>query len=286
MIPFRKHSGKLVLTVLSMLILASCNRTIPAASMEQLKEKKSVLLITAASVSKEENDQIGSTLQTEAMANKIAFEWVNQATEFDKTLSERTAAKPYDRVLVVGEELFEGAVEAAKTDTTKRFSLFQANHNLVPASVPDLANLRLNGLDGNRFIAEWDGWVKTQRELGSNILWINRTQAPVPAQWAPSEEADMIFTIDQFPDNEWFSQLSYQTRNIQANWIVLYSSVDSAIVNRIKTLRLPLLDMNGGLSVSYAWDGIIKEELRKTKSEEWKSGTVVYTDQEAQVIRK
>lgn len=282
----KKWKKSLVL-LFSAFLLASCNRTIPAASADLLKEKKSLLLITAASVAQEETERIGTTLRKTAASEQIAFEWVKQASAFGAALAEQTSAKPYDRVLVIGEELFAGAAEAAKTQRDKRFTLFQASRYAAALpSVSDLPNVKWKRLDERSLLSPWDDWVASQRALGLNLLWVNRTAEPVPSAWAPSEEAETIFTIDQYPDSEWFSQLSYQAHSIQANWIVLYSPVEAAVANRIKTLRIPLLDLNGGLSVEYVWETILQEELRGIKTDDWHGGTVPYSDQEIRINRK
>lgn len=286
MIRLHKRFRLLLTILITSLILISCNRIIPAASPDLLKEKKSLLLVTAASVSKEETDLIGKTLQASALSEQIAFEWVAQASGFDAELSARVKTKPYDRVIVIGDELFSGAVEAAKAAQDKQFSLYQASHAPFSAAVPELPNLKLVALNGSGFTAQWDDWVRSQRELGANILWINRSQAPVPSAWAPSEEAEAIFSIDLYPDNEWFPQLSFQARSIQANWIVLYTSLEPAVINRIKTLRIPIMDMNGGIKVEYEWKTIVQNELRSLKSADWQPGTAWYADQDVRLSRK
>lgn len=286
---FRLHKSLPVLIwFLSLMMLVSaCGRTIPAIQPELLHSKKSVLLLTGASLSEPQSQEIANAALESARKQPFALETVTRTASITPELLTEIKTKPFDAVIAAGDELFSDLLTLSQEQTDKRFLLLQSGPVAapVPAAIP--ANVSMKQIDGKAAFAQWDEWVKLQRASGMNLLWVTRTTSPVPSEWAPSEEADAVLQLDVYPEDQWLTQLTYQARQIQAPWIVFYSEVDAKTANKIKTLRIPIMDMNGGTSVSYHWSSIMTQEIAGLLAENWKGGAgSSYTPEQVTVTRK
>lgn len=268
------------------LFVSGCGRALPAIDAAALANKKALLVITSGSVTDEENTKIRNTAMEIAKAQSIALEFVPKTPSLTEELSARMKAGPFDGVIAVGNELVTGTVEAAQNTPAKHFVLLGngLDRMELPANLP--GNLLVERLDDARKTAVWDDWVKRQKTAGMNVLWITRSSNPIPPSWAPSEESDRVLSLDVYSGDTWFPQLVYQTQALQAQWIALYTPLEPAQLNKLKNLRIPVLDMTAGLAVRYDWTTILKDSIGASLSKDWKGGSNGYTDQEVQLTLK
>lgn len=273
--------------ILSLFIFISgCGRTLPVIDQQLLSQKKSLLVVVGASISPEATETIAKTASLKAQSEGIAFDILKQVRNLDEKVSSEIKGKRYDAVLVVGESLLSGAVSLAQEQPDKHFILLQDGSApaSLPASLP--GNVAFKRIDETRTFAMWNSWVAEQGAAGLNILWVNKTTEPIPAVWAPSEESDHIVSLDLVPEDQWLQQLTLQARTIHANWIVFYSSFDQNIVTKVKTLRIPVIDMGSGLTAAYQWEKIISDRIAAVKTGKGETGVSTYTDEELTVSKK
>jgi hypothetical protein len=270
----------------ALLLLSGCGRTIPTISPELLAQKKSLLVLTSASLSEAEKNEVQATVRELAASEHIALEIVGGTASITPELAATMKNTAYDGIVAVGDELLPELVNTAREDTGKRFVLLGSG--LTPTPIPGElpANVMLKQLDETRKSQLWDEWVQLQKVAGLPILWVSRTTVPIPAHWAPSEEADHVLLMDLFQDEAWFNQLSFQAKTIGAQWIATYTPVDEKIMAKIRTLRISTLDMGNGLAAQYQWKTIIPASVSLALGEEWKGGFHFYQDHEVTLSRK
>lgn len=285
---YRKNAFRVTLAAAAgaLLLLSGCGRNIPTISPELLAQKKSMLVLTSASLPEAERNEVQASARELANTEHIALEFVGGAASITPELAASMKNTAYDSIVAVGDELLPELVHAAREDTGKRFVLLGSGLTPTPISGELPANVMLKQLDETRKTQIWDEWVQLQKASGLPILWISRTTVPIPAHWAPSEEADHVLQMDLFQDEAWFNQLSFQAKTIGAQWIAAYTPVDEKALARIRTLRIPILDMGNGLAVSYQWKTIISDSVTQALGEEWKGGSGLYQDHEVTLTRK
>jgi hypothetical protein len=131
--------------------------------------------------------------------------------------------------------------------------------------------------------SQLDSWVKQQQQKNLSIEWVTRTNQPIPAAWAPSEEADHIVYTDN--NDQWFQQLVFQAREHLSSWIVFYGQAEPAAVQKAKTIGIPVMDMNSAVSADVNWAAVFAGLLAMMDQNSWKAGIVPYTEQEIQAVR-
>ncbi|MNC75012.1 hypothetical protein D3C75_1264720 [compost metagenome] len=62
--------------------------------------------------------------------------------------------------------------------------------------------------------------------------------------------------------------------------------MDDAVLTKIKTLKLPVVDTVGGLSAQYRWSRILPAAMAASLDPAAKGGTELYTAEEAELNRK
>lgn len=264
---------------------SGCGRTLPAIDAATLEARKAVLVLAGSSLAPEETEEIRKAANEKAASDKIAMEFVvNSSTNPDELASIIGKGK-YDSIIGAGSEWAAPLSQLAASEPQSRFVVLgNGVATPVPENIP--ANLLLKKLDDSRKNELWNNWVNLQKASNLTVLWIARTGAPVPAEWSPSEEADKVLSLDIYPGDTWFPQLTYQVSAVRPNIIALYTTVDEAVLNRIKSLKLPVVDTVGGLSVQYRWSRILPDVLSASLAEGAKGGTELYTAEEAELNRK
>lgn len=268
------------------LLIGGCGRSLPAIDPELLASKKSVLVLTAASLADNEIKQLQDTAAAQAKERKIAMEFIAKTPSVTPELSSKIKSTAYDSIIAVGNELLPEAAETAKQAPNKRFVLLANGLSRPEWKEAPPPNVRVRGLDDSQKTAVWDEWVKLQKASGLNILWISRTSSPVPAAWAPSEEADRLLQLDVYPEDTWYPQLTYQARALPAHWLALYTPVEEAMLTRMRSLKIPVMDMSASLTAAYDWASILSGSLMQSLGPDWSGGESLYSDQEVAVSRK
>jgi hypothetical protein len=278
----------LLITAVTLLLATAgsgCGRTLPAIDAATLEARKAALVLTGASLTPEETEEIRQAAGEKAAADKIALEFVvNTSTNPDELASIIGKGK-YDSIIGAGSELAEPLSKLAAGLPESRFVVLGNGVNTaVPESMP--ANLMIKRLDDAHKTRLWDNWVQLQKASGLAVLWIQRTGSPVPAEWSPSEEADKLLSLDIYPGDTWFPQLTYQVSAVKPSMIALYTAVDDAVMAKIKTLKLPVVDTVGGLSAQYRWGTILPVAITASLDDGAKGGIELYTAEEAVINRK
>lgn len=284
-----KAGTKSLLLAAAVLALAAagsgCGRTLPAIDAATLEARKSMLVLTGASLAPEETEEVRKAAGEKAASDKIALEIVVNSSTNPDELTSIIGKDKYDSVIGAGSELALPLSQVAVNEPKVSFvALGNGIDTPLPESIP--ANMLVKKLDDANKRSLWNDWVKLQQASGMNVLWIARTGMPVPAEWSPSEEADKVLPLDIYPGDTWFPQLTYQAAAVRANIIALYTSVDAAALTRIRSLRLPVVDTVGGLAAQYRWSRIMPGAMAGSLASDAKSGTELYTAEEAELNRK
>lgn len=284
-----KARTKRTLLAAALLLLTAagsgCGRTLPAIDAATLESRKAVLVLAGASLTPEETEEIRKVAGEKAAAGKIALEFVANSSTNPDDLASIIGKGKFDSIIGAGSEWTAPLSQlAGHTPDTRFVVLGNAVSADVPPEMP--ANMLLKKMDDTRKTDLWDNWVQLQKASGLTVLWIQKTGSPVPAEWSPSEEADKVLSLDIYPGDTWFPQLTYQISAVKPNIIALYTTVDDAILAKIKTLKLPIVDTVGGLSAQYRWENILPEVLASSLGSAPKGGTELYTAEEAELNRK
>ncbi len=284
-----KARTKRTLLAAALLLLAAagsgCGRTLPAIDAATLESRKAALVLAGSSLTPEETEEIRQAAGDKAAAEKIALEFVANSSTNPDELASIIGKDKFDSIIGAGSELAPPLSQLAGNDPDTRFVVLS---NGITAAVPDQmpANMLLKKLDDTRKTGLWDNWVQLQKASGLTVLWIQRTGSPVPAEWSPSEEADKVLSLDIYPGDTWFPQLTYQVSAVKPSMIALYTTVDDAVLAKIKTLKLPVVDTVGGLSAQYRWSSILPEVMASSLGPAPRGGTELYTAEEAAINRK
>lgn len=265
---------------------SGCGRTLPAIDAETLAQKKAVLVLADDSLTGEETAQIEKAASEKAAADHISLEFVAKTSTNPDALSSTIRANHYDSVIAAGNGLVAPLAELAQKEPKLHFVLLGNGLSAPSGSPAASGNTYIKKLDESGKNTVWNDWVQLQKASGMNVLWVSRTDAPVPSEWVPSEEADKLLQLDIYPGDTWFPQLTYQAAAAKANIIALYTPVDEAILNKIRSLKLPVTDTVQGLKAQYNWQNIIQSSISRSLSADWKGGEEYYSAEEAGIIRK
>lgn len=268
------------------LLASGCGRTLPDIDAGTLASKKSVLVLAAPSLTDEEEQEIRSAAALVARENKLALEWVPDAGELTPDLAAKFRNPSVDSIIAVGNELLPQAAEEAENQTGKRIVLLGSglDRSASAGGLPE--HLMVRSLDEGRKNAVWNDWVQLQKANGLNVLWITRTTSGIPSEWVPSEEADRILQRDIYPGDSWFPQLSFQAQSLPAHMIALYTPLEEAELAKVKSLKLPIVDIGAGIGYRYRWDTVIRNAISSVLEQSWTGGEKPYTDQEVTLSRK
>jgi hypothetical protein len=270
----------------TVLLLGGCGRSLPAIDAEVLAAKKSILILTAASLSENEIKALQTVSAAKAKENRIALEFVAKTPSLTQDLFTKIDSVPYDSVIAIGNELHQEVAAAAQRAPDKRFVLLGSGltKSVINGALP--ANVLVKRLDESKKLTIWDDWVKLQKASGLNILWISKTSAPVPVSWVPSEEADRLLNMDVYTGDTWYSQLTFQAQALPAHWLALYSPVEDTALTRMRNLKIPVMDMSASLTTAYNWETILSDSMTLSLGAEWSGGDRLYSEQEVSITRK
>src|ERR1700687_630488 len=101
----RFHIIKLNLIYLLLFaLLTACGHPIPAASIDLIKQKKSILVLTSPKLDKSLQTKLSQTLNTWKQSELITYEWVQQIDVVDDLLTNKINHTAYTYILVLGND--------------------------------------------------------------------------------------------------------------------------------------------------------------------------------------
>jgi hypothetical protein len=273
----------LLLTVIMILLTACGTRGIPAIRQEQMANKLSILMITSPKLSDSAKQMIGTKLLDWRNTNQIAYDWMKDAAAVDDAMMANIESKPYDYIYVIGTELFPTVIQSASADKNSKWILLQDQLDVqlqTPLNSDHIALLQIDPMLVDNLKNNWVNQLLAQKE---SIEWVTMAEHPIPSQWAPSEEADHIVLLNN--NGEWFTQLSYQTKQHASKWIVFNAPVDASFIQKAKTLGVPVTDLSAALALDLNWDTILSNQLSLMTQHTWKSGVQTYNAQELKELK-
>jgi hypothetical protein len=268
----------LLLLILCSILLTACGtRGTPVIRPEIMESKLSVLMVTSDKLSEPARQKIGAKLLEWRSGNQIAFEWMKDKAAIDESMIASIKSKPYDYIYVIGTDLSLTAIQAARQDTDSKWTLIQDQMSMQQPSA-ELDNLSILQIDPKQAGDVRIYWVNQLLAQKESVEWVTFAENPIPAEWAPSEEADHIVLLNN--NGDWFDQLNYQTRLHASKWIIFNTAADSSFVERAKTIGVPVVDLTAPLEAELNWDAILANRLTMMTQRSWKKGIQAYNAQE------
>ncbi|MFC5448408.1 hypothetical protein [Paenibacillus aestuarii] len=281
----RKQRFVIGLLFLSLMVTGCGNRGIPAIKQELMDKKMSVLMLTSASLSDPAEQTVSQTLLQWRDSNQIAFDWVKDLQTMDDSVAAKLKSKPYDYIYVIGNELLPAANPLISQNlTTGKWTLMQ--NQLDPSASGAggaVAKAAVFQIDPAKIDTLKNQWVSGVLATNTSVEWVTRADRPIPSAWAPSEEADHIVLLDN--NQQWFQQLSLQTKQHASSWIIFNAATDAAHIQKAKTLGVSVMDLSDALSADLDWTAIMNNRLNGMLRHTWQSGATTYSDQELKELK-
>ncbi|NHN28314.1 hypothetical protein [Paenibacillus agricola] len=269
----------IILVVCLLLVLGGCGKSIPAINPALLDSKMSVLLISKPNLAEATVSTLTATLLSWRDTHHISFDWMANTEALQEQQLTQIKSMPYNYIIVIGNDLNRQILPLATTLTEKKWFFLDDAIATVDPSL-QATNVSWKQTDEGFMEKQWNEWVKQQQVLGKSIEWVTMSSKPIPSLWAPSEEAETISLTDA---QGWFPQFQNQVKQHGPSWIALYAPVDAASLQRIKALKVPIMDM-ASTSIEVQWS-IILPALQQTMSNNlWAAGIQSYTPTEIQIV--
>lgn len=269
----------LIMVLLTSLLAGCSNRGIPVIKQELLDQKMTVLMLSSAGMTPSAKEAVGQALKNWRDSNGIAYEWAQDLTTLDDAVVSKLKTKSYDYIYVVGNELFASANETMKLGTVSGKWTFLQSQPFAGGqtiAVSDQANLLQ--VDTQQMETLKTNWIQNLLVQKTVVEWVTRSDRPIPSAWAPSEEADHIVLLDNNP--QWFQQLSFQTYQHHASWVIFYSPPEAEQLQKAKSLGVSVMDLTGAISADLNWTQIFDNRLAAMKTHAWQKGIQNYNVQE------
>jgi hypothetical protein len=275
---------RIVLLLISCcILLTACgSRGTPAIRPEIMENKLSVLMITSDKLSESIKKTVGAKLLEWRSGNQITFEWMKDKAAVDESIVTSAKSKSYDYIFVIGTDLFLTASQAAGQLKSSKWTLIQdymAAQQLPPES-DNLSILQINSKQAEDVKISWVNQLLAQKQ---SVEWVTVSQNPVPAQWAPSEEADHIVLLDN--NGAWLDQLTHQTRLHASSWIIFNAPVDPSILKLAATIGVSVKDLAAPLAADLNWEAILGNRLTMMTQRAWKNGIQDFNAQEIKQLQ-
>ncbi|WP_240417601.1 hypothetical protein [Paenibacillus periandrae] len=267
-------------TLCILFVLGGCGKNIPAIDPAVLESKVSVLIISKEHISDAAKSTLQNTWISWRDSHHIAFEWMADTAVLKEPQITALKTRPYTYIIVIGNELTRQVAPIASTLPDKRWVLLD---DTVSVDNPPVTDKHIVWKQtGQGFMdKQWDEWVKQQQILGKSIEWVTVGARPIPSLWAPSEEAETIGISDA---EGWFPQFQNQVRRHGPSWIAVYSPLDASTLQRVKNLKVPVIDMTA-VSIELQWSTLLSSILQSIETRTWVNGNQEYTSQEIQIIK-
>jgi hypothetical protein len=275
-----RRCTRVIIVLCLMIVLGGCGKNIPAISPALLESKMSVLLITNENLAETTKSTLASTLLTWRDTHHISFDWMANTVALQEQQLTQIKSTPYNYIIVIGNELSRHMVTHASSFPEKRWILLDDAITAGDSSL-QAKNVFWKQTTGGFIEKQWDEWVKQQQVLGKSIEWITDSNNPIPSLWAPSEEAETISLADA---QGWFSQFQTQVRQHGPNWIALYTSLDTTNLQRVKALKVPVMDISA-TSIEVQWSVVLPFLQQYITNNQWVAGIQSYTAPEIQVSK-
>lgn len=260
-------------------MLAGCGKQIPEIDPALLKSKASILVMTGPELPDDVKNTLQSTLLELRDQKQTSFEWMQNASALTEEQLHQIKARPYDVILVVGHTLVHQLLPTAKQvperkwvlldDVIARQSVAQNDQHIILKLVTE-----------EQFHAEWDEWVRQQLVSGRTIEWVTTSAYPIPSEWAPSEEAEMISLADA---EGWFTQFQYQVRNSRPSWIAVFAPLEATQLQRLNSMQVPVMNM-ASTQIELLWPGILSSVREMMVQGRWNAGIQPYTNTEIKIV--
>lgn len=266
-------------TVCLLLLLSGCGKNIPEIDPALLQSKLSVLVISKPNLSEPVRSTFSKALLSWRDNEKVSYEWLTDVSTLQEQHINKIKSTDYDYIIVVGNELTAQSLPYTAQIPDKKWILL--DDALSVNNVQALNNNQtLWKQTGSGFMQEqWNDWVRQEQLQGKTIEWVTTNNRPIPSAWAPSEEAEYISYSDA---DGWYAPFQTQVRQHSPNWIVVYSALDASVLQRMKNLQVPIMNMSS-TSIDVNWEVVLAGLLDQMKQKQWKPGLQNYTLQEMQV---
>ncbi|SDN00037.1 hypothetical protein SAMN04487897_101754 [Paenibacillus sp. yr247] len=268
-----------ILLLLSFIVTGCGNRGIPSIKQDLMDKKLSVLMLSSASLSEPAKQSIGNALQKWRGANFIAYDWIKDLNTLDDSVITKLKANTYDYIYVIGNELFSSANGLIGQGLTMgKWTLLQSQLDMNGSASTVIDQASFLHIDSNQVESLKNKWIQDLLAQNVTVEWVTRSDRPIPSAWAPSEEADHIILLDN--NDQWFQQLSFQTKQHLASWIIFYSPVNEAQLKKAKSIGVSVIDISSALSAELNWAQILDNRLEAMTNHSWKKGGFNYNEKE------
>lgn len=267
--------------ILSISILVGCGKQIPAIDPVLLQNKSSILMITGTDLPNSVNSTLDSTLLQWRDQKLVSSEWWPNTSSLSEEQLSNIKNHSYDYIVVAGHTLVQNILPIAEEITQSRWLLLDDGLARRPVKLT-ASHIMLKAVQEDKLYQEWDEWVRQQLVSGRSIEWVTTSSLPVPADWAPSEEAEYVSLADA---EGWFSPFQNQIHQHAPSWIVIYAPLEAVQIQRIKNMSsIPVVNI-ASTSLELQWGGILNsiQELLDKKS--WTSGVQPYKDTELKIVK-
>jgi predicted transcriptional regulator len=262
------------------LLISGCGKNIPDIDPALMQSKLSVLVITKTNLPDTTKTELQKTLISWRDAHHIAYDWMPDVAELQEPQLNKIKATSYNYIIIVGNALNRQVYPLASQLQDKRWVLLDDAVSSGQLPITDKHIIWKQSGEG-LMEKQWGEWVKQQQVLGKAIEWVTASSNPIPSIWAPSEEAETISLSDV---EGWFTQFQTQVRQHGPDWVVIYSPLDSNTIQRIKNLRVPIMNI-AATSMDLQWGAILTSLLQSIENNQWVSGIQFYNPLEIQVIK-
>ncbi|CAG7624116.1 hypothetical protein ACFQI7_03990 [Paenibacillus allorhizosphaerae] len=270
----------IIVCICIIVTLAACGKNIPAIDPQLLQSKSSVLFITGPAFPEASKNKLNGALVNWRDTNHIAFEWMSDTSELSEQQWNKIKSVSYDYIVVAGHSLIESILPTAQQITSRKWIMLD-DQPVQEATEVQSDHIMLKQVPQARLHAEWDVWVRQQLVSGRTIEWVTQSTKPIPSDWAPSEEAEYITLTDA---EGWYPQFQFQARQHGANWIVTYVTLDQSVMNRLKNLSIPIVNM-AATGIEQQWDAILSGLFDMMQNKSWKPGSQPYADSEVKIVK-
>ncbi|OXM84736.1 hypothetical protein CF651_19725 [Paenibacillus rigui] len=268
-----------MLTISLMLLLSGCGKNIPAMDPALLQSKLSVLLISKPNLPENTRTTFAKTLLSWRDNEKISYEWIPDVSTLQEQHINKIKSTAYDYIIVVGSELTVQAQPYAAQIPDKKWVLLDDSISGTNTPVLQDKQTLWKQTGANFMQQQWDDWVRQEQNQGKIIEWVTTNNRAIPSTWAPSEEAEYISYSDA---DGWYAPFQTLVRQHGPNWIAIYSPVDATLLQRMKNLQVPIMNMST-TAIALNWDVVFAGLLDQMKKQQWTPGLQNYTTQEIQV---
>ncbi|MDD9270354.1 hypothetical protein ACFPES_25180 [Paenibacillus sp. GCM10023248] len=249
-----------------------------------MDKKLSVLMLSSASLSDTAKQSVGNALQRWRNVNFIAYDWFKDLNAIDDAVLAKLKASSYDYIYVIGNDLFPSANAVIQQGlTTGKWTLVQSKLDPAGTANGAIDQAAFLQIDAGQIEGLKTKWIQDLLAQNVTVEWVTRSDRPIPSEWAPSEESDHIVLLDN--NEQWFQQLSFQTRQHSASWIIFYSPATEAQLQRAKTLGVSVIDVSNALSADLNWDQILENRLAVMVNHSWQKGSLSYNAQELTTLK-